>query len=336
MNDRNDNPNEPNHPAESDFRRVPAMLAMVVLSLAAASLLASQLNRASMRGEWEIQASMADEAARVEKGSVAALLWEARSGFSDILWLKTDEYLHNGLQHQIGGHDIHEELREMMEEEYGSDESEGDGSEVAAGDHVAETDPHEDAYFPREARPWQGLLGQLSEQTFPVGEHTHTKNKDELLPWFRLVTLMNPNHTRAYRVGSFWLSTYVRDVTSGYEFALEGLAKNEDDPEMYFIVGRYHFYRFKDYPKALEYFRTAVRVGQEIPMEERSESQVHSMLDSYRHIAYSHKAMGNLEMARHATLLGLKAAPGDKALRMYLATLEEMIEESGSKDGGTG
>ncbi len=306
-----------------------SMVLMIAISLAAGSFLAQKLDTAGVRAYWERTGSMAEEASQIEEGSVAALLWEMRTGAGDMLWLKTDEYMHDGLSHAGCSHDHGDEEQqeglmghELEESETGHNhESEDHFHEDIATAAETSTEHHEAngiaagnqkrkrVQFIREARPWQGILGKVSELTDTVGKHRITKRKEELLPWFRIVTLMNPHHVRAYRTGAFWL-------------ALEGLRNNPDDPEMQFIVGRIYFYNLHDPQAALPYFQETIRTGQRIPVEERADTQGQAIVDGYRHVAYCHKEMGNVSLAKSAILKGLKMWPRDKAMQDYLKTLE--------------
>lgn len=175
-----------------------------------------------------------DEVSRMERNSsaIAMMIGEFRTSLSDILFVKTERYLHSGI-----GYAPHMDERLLSI----------DGLTEELAEHQLEVglieDECEDAgtptLIPTPSRDFRGFVGRLEREVKPWRHpdlaHIHTDGK-QLLPWFRVMTISDPHYVRGYSVGAWWLIE--RDIDQAQAFAEEGLLKNEQAFEIRYILGQ--------------------------------------------------------------------------------------------------
>lgn len=167
-----------------------------------------------------------DEAARLRRNrsAVARMLGEFRTSMSDILFLKTERYLHGGV-----GYVPHHDEPALSTSELADEVAEHQGELGIPGDHEVAEHSGFQTLIPTEAADFRGFVGRLHRKVKPWRDpakpHIHTDGR-ELLPWFRLMTTADPHYVRGYVAGGFWLQLEDRDVAM--EFIEEGIARNPD------------------------------------------------------------------------------------------------------------
>jgi tetratricopeptide (TPR) repeat protein len=140
---------------------------------------------------------------------------------SDIMFIKTERYLHNGVAYQP-----HITMKDF--------ESPSSATEEYAGIPTVIRRPQED---------WRGFIGDLEREIKPwkdPSQHMAHEKGVELLPWFRVMTLVNPHRIRGYKIGAFLMMT--RDspdsLQEAWNFIQEGIKKNPDSHELYYMLIR--------------------------------------------------------------------------------------------------
>jgi hypothetical protein len=231
-------------------------LAFLVLVPYAAIHTVNNDTRTKALARWD------DNASREQRNhsSIAVILGEFRANFSDLMFVKTERYLHSGvgykphldtdamaatgkithrttsehrttskplsapsLDHQIANPTMVETAtipvgQTKIEDEEDGHEHHGDGEVVAT---IIRT----------KGNDFRGFLGDLEREIKPWRDpslpHQHTAGT-ELLPWFRLATLGNPQNERAYMIGTWWLKTLATEEQrlEGLKFIEEGIANN--------------------------------------------------------------------------------------------------------------
>lgn len=194
-----------------------------------------------------------DPRAQVEmnQSSLARILGEFRTGASDMLFIKTERYLHSGV-----GYVPH--LTEDLLTVEGADK--GVDSHLEEMDHEGHDhdheghDPHDDDPFhheeeaetllPTEESDYRGWIGRTHRKVKPFLDpsvpHRHTDGK-ELIPWFRLMTLSDPGYVRGYLTGSFWVKRH--DWEAAMMFLEEGLEKNPEAFQLHMSMGYLYMQR---------------------------------------------------------------------------------------------
>jgi hypothetical protein len=166
-------------------------------------------------------------AALRNSSALARVLGEYRAASSDVLLMKTENYLHSGV-----GYEMHV-VNDPKAMSLGSEMAEKSGHQQEVGqvgdhaDHAHEAGP---APMIKEAtQDFRGFLGDWHRQVKPWNDpskpHEHTDGR-ELLPWFRVMTLNNPHYVRAYAMGAWWLMQ--ENLEEAVKFAEEGARNNPD------------------------------------------------------------------------------------------------------------
>jgi hypothetical protein len=157
-----------------------------------------------------------DAAAAKERNSsaVSRMFGELRTSMSDIMFIKTERYLHTGVAYGVhGGHQPGQ----------------------VAGDHAGAAStlirpPGED---------FRGFVGTLEREVKPWIDpskpHAHSDGT-ELLPWYRLMTLTDPYYVRGYLIGTWWLKNH--QPQEALWFVEEGIRNNPDAFQLHFMRGQ--------------------------------------------------------------------------------------------------
>lgn len=188
-------------------------------SLTVAALIAYMLSPAWVRhidpGDYEPEIGYSSEAQSSRNTSaVARLFGEFRTSMSDIMFLKTERYLHSGIAYQP----------------HIQDEKTFNAKNVGTLIRPPDQD-------------WRGFIGDIEREIKPwLNPKTHAQHTRgaELLPWFRLMTLVNPHRIRGYRIGTFILMTSgdSDSTRQAREFLEEGIRNNPMSHELQFMVIR--------------------------------------------------------------------------------------------------
>ncbi len=190
------------------------LLALIVGGLLLATLGPSLREDALLaRASYSANLSEAKLQAR-NQSAFSKILGEARATTSDLMFIKTLNYAHAGVAYAPTT----------------SMNTSGEGSLLNCGPGVP-------TLIRTAGEDFRGFLGNLERQVKPYREsakaHIHT-SETELMPWYRIITLSNPNFVRAYRIGSSILS---RDGkwNEALQFVEEGLKQNAENPERFLL-----------------------------------------------------------------------------------------------------
>jgi hypothetical protein len=119
----------------------------------------------------------------------------------------------------------------------------------------------------------------------PVHEHD-LDSVQEMMPWLWLTTSLNPNHTRAYALGGYFLSWTLDRPDQALEYLTEGSEHNPEDGLIPYTMGRIHLSHLSDPEGAVPPLRQAVECG--IADEE-------DMLGAVRFLAHALRLSGRWE-----------------------------------------
>ncbi|MBN1478491.1 hypothetical protein JXA47_17190, partial [Candidatus Sumerlaeota bacterium] len=120
-----------------------------------------------------------------------------------------------------------------------------------------------------------------------VPAHDHDlENTQEMMPWIWLTTALNPNHTRAYALGGFFLSWTLERPEQALEYLAEGSENNPEDGLIPYTMGRIRLSHLSDPETAVPHLRRAVECG--IDDEE-------DLLAAVRYLAHALRLSGRWE-----------------------------------------
>jgi len=230
------------------------------------------------------------EETREERNASAAarLFGQFRVGVSDILFVKTEEYLHGGVAYAP-----HMDIRTMSQT--------GDIAASHAGH------PHAPTLIPPPEEDWRGYIGNLEREVSPwlhPSEEHHLTTGKELLPYYWLAVRANPHNVRAYRIGTFWLASLRTEQAIGeaLRFIDEGVRNNPGNFMLYEERGAVER-RMGKPEAAMASFQQAIRLGMsQRPAEGASsplwdDDREEELESSLRYAVYTLEEMGRYKDA---------------------------------------
>ena len=194
------------------------------------------------------------------KDSIAlSLMGQLQFTVGDLLWMKSQEYLHGGLVYR---------MPTKAEEQMGYLPT--NATDVAAGLSHSEGV----LMSPEAQHDWRGILGRIDREVIPHADHRHA-DPVELIPWYQLVVKMNPHQERVYSMGAFFMSDSATAPGDALEFLHKGLTANPWSWELRGGIGRI----LHDYANRTE--ELAIRKGHSEPVLDEtiptSEEEAYSM-----------------------------------------------------------
>jgi hypothetical protein len=220
-------------------------------TLACSAALATGLNVQSLQKQVNPPARVAGLEAH-ETHASASLLGQFRTNGSSWLWLRTDLYLHNGV-----------ELRPLTEAERrigrkGVGSAEADLGKAMGDDDVVTSIPSAD-------RDFRGWFGELERATAPYrGMTNHTHNDPEqALPLFRLMTWLDPSFIDGWTTGATVIARErnKEGTRKSLQFLHEGLQANPGSVSILNNIAFIHITRQRDLATAVRYLEGQGRPG---------------------------------------------------------------------------
>lgn len=210
--------------------------------------------------------------------SFAIILGEVRSNLSDLMFIKTERYLHNGVAYlphidmeeaarsgeitakgAPGKSDTPKSMQFAQEFEAHQREVEGAEGEEEHEEHALQT------VIKTREQDFRGFIGDLQRQVKPWRDPSlpdvHTDGT-ELLPWYRLMTLSDPHNIRAYMIGAWWLKHQKQEKFNreALKFLDEGIRYNPDAFQLPLMKG-YVFNEMNDRQSARLAFMAAAEIA---------------------------------------------------------------------------
>ncbi|MBX7244534.1 MAG: hypothetical protein K1X53_03490 [Candidatus Sumerlaeaceae bacterium] len=267
---------------------IPLLTGIVLLALS--PLLAEAIIRRPLAAGIRSDDPTASE--QRNRSAFAIILGNFRSDFSDLIFIKTERYLHSGVgfvphldteamsntgevkqkgapgsqyehdpatctdpthHHDKDGHDDHESTTsgkagaapspsQVMEANLATPEMR-ETAELKPGEKRVEEEAEGVATIvPTRNKDFRGFVGDLERAVKPWHDpstpHTHTAGT-ELLPWYRLATMSNPNNIRAYMIGAWWLKAMHKEKQreEAVKFLDEGIQNNPKAFQLHVMKG---------------------------------------------------------------------------------------------------
>ncbi len=162
---------------------------------------------------------------RRNNSAIGAILGEIRASMADMMFVKTEIYLHNGVAYMP-----HLDMEAMSERGEIVDDDHGDGDD---GEEKPPT------VIPAPETDFRGIIGELERRVKPWQDpdmpHIHTSGT-ELLPWYRVMTISDPTNVRAYQIGAWWLKG--PKPQEALDFLREGMANNPQAFQLPYMAGQ--------------------------------------------------------------------------------------------------
>lgn len=175
----------------------------------------------------ETRAQYTAEEIEAARESIAlTLMGQFQLTAQSLVWLKTLEYLHNGVA-----------LRIPTEAE------EECGFHAHAAVDVAAGLAHK-CGVPvalNEEMDWRGPVGKLHRTVMPYQPIHNHSDPVELIPWYQLTLRLNPNLERLYTLGAFFMADFAQEPEQARELLETGIRENPWTFEIRAALGRLLF-----------------------------------------------------------------------------------------------
>jgi hypothetical protein len=239
-----------------------------------------------------------------ETHASTSLLGQFRTSVSSWLWLRTDLYLHNGV-----------EMRQMTEGERKS----GMSTEDAADDGHKKLIDEESVLttVPSKDRDFRGVFGDIERATSAYKDmHHHTHNDPvAALPLFRLMTWVDPTFVPGWVQGAAIIGRERTDAAAikAVEYLKQGEAQDPFSVSIVMEIGELYITRLHNLAKAVPYLEDARTMGKHRDwVSEETENS--SLEQTYRWLALCYRNLGESDKMKEVASEGLKRYPDDMVL----------------------
>jgi tetratricopeptide (TPR) repeat protein len=244
---------------------------------------------------------------KFEEAAASSLFGQFRTSMADFLWMKTDKYLHNGI-----------DLRGMTDKEKQAHLPE---AQTAHDDGLKHSD--ETTVVPAAAGDWRGFYGDLERHTQPYKNMEHHEHADskEALPLFRMMTVSNPHFISGFKVGGAMMLK--SNPKEGIAFIEEGIKHNPQSIELYTLMGgEVYTSHLKQYDKAIFYLEKSLEIVKHTDTKaltpDEAESFTEAFTDTYRWMILAYREKGDHVQARRYAKECLQFFPNDVTATHYL------------------
>lgn len=241
-----------------------------------------------------------------ETSATASLVGQFRTSLSSWLWLKTDLYLHNGVQ-----------MRRMTREEIASGREAETPRHEGEHDEIAKDETDVVTVIPPRERDFRGVFGDVERAVSAYKNmkgHTHNDPR-KALPLLRLMAWLDPEFVAAWTTGAYVYSldrtpeAYARAIA----FLREGLRANPDSIELNEQIGRAYLVWNRDPGRAQPALERAIELGRR-SQSGLGEEALEALLSAYRWLALLLRDRGERQQMRRVAWEGLRAFPDDRVL----------------------
>lgn len=293
---------------------------MKTAPLAIGLLAGSGLFASTLRGEIEVPKNHAGLNAH-ETHASATLLGQFRTSVSSWLWLRTDLYLHNGVEmRQLTESERKRGIQGVGNSEHGQDALHDDSSIVTV--------------VPSKERDFRGFFGDIERATKAYKRmegHDHNDPKSAL-PLFRLMTWIDPQFIPGWTTGATVLGRERSEasIDMGIDLLKEGLQHNPNSPSILSELGRFYASKKGDFAKALPYLRRAAEL--KVDPVKLDEIEADGLTSAYRWLCLSYRELGRAGDMHRIARQGLQLFPDDPVLLRCAADTPYIFTEKGQRE----
>jgi hypothetical protein len=240
-----------------------------------------------------------------ETHGASSLLGQFRTSTSSWLWLRTDLYLHNGV-----------EMRRLTDHEIQR------GHEGVGGHDDGHEQLHDDSQIvtviPGAERDFRGIFGDLERITKAYKDmkgHAHN-DPETALPLFRLMTAIDPQFIPGWITGGMVIARKRTEegTTKALEYLQSGLDQNPESLAIRSEMARLLITRRSDFNRAIILLEDAVALGWE-HRDHLSEDEQEAVVDCFRWLSMALREVGKQERSQEVAAWGLEMVPDDGVLK---------------------
>lgn len=248
-----------------------------------------------------------------ETHAAASLLGQFRTSASSFLWLRTDLYVHNGV-----------EMRPLSDEELAA------GARGVGGKKDDHESIHNDdrivTVVPSADRDFRGLFGDLERATTAYKDMRGHEHRDptQALPLFRLMTWLDPQFVMAWVTGATVIARdrSERGTEKALQFLREAEANNPTSVAIPTEYARLLISRRRDLSQARGYLEIAMRRGLD-RASRLSEIEREGLILSSRLLALVYRDQGLKEELRNHLDSTLRVLGDDPILQRLKKDIDD-------------
>jgi tetratricopeptide (TPR) repeat protein len=255
--------------------------------------------------------------------AAASLLGQFRTSISGFLYLRSDLYVHGGV-----------EMRPMTKQE----EQQGRSVAKEAHDETVKLDGDEPivTVIPSEREDFRGIFGDVEREvaSYKPMEGHHHESPAKALPLFSLMTWADPQFVEGWTSGAqiiLWENK--RNSTKiAIDFLQRGLDQN---PESIDILSEMAFCYLRKstapgspdrlYEKAMPYLERAKKIGKE-NLKSLTQTELESLEENYRRLSICYRELHKFEELKANAEEGLMIFGQDASLRSALAEAQSRLK----------
>lgn len=256
-----------------------------------------------------------------ETNAGASVLGQFRTTTTGWLWLRTDLYLHNGV-----------EMRMLSDEELKAGRTGVGSKDEELGELL--NDNKTVTLVPPKDRDFRGIFGDIERATqsyASMEQHGHNSPKDAL-PLFRLMTWVDPNFVPGWTTAATIIADDRTDTSffQAVQLLEEGLTANPKSVIILNELGRFYSAKKKDHIKALTYLVRATALN--LDVKRLDETELEAYQNAFRWATLAYRETGQVARQQEMAAAGLRIFPEDAILGRLVGEPPYFLSEKGQSE----
>ncbi len=256
-----------------------------------------------------------------ETNAGASVLGQFRTTATGWLWLRTDLYLHNGV-----------EMRMLSDEELKAGRTGAGSKDVELGEIL--NDSKTVTLVPPKQHDFRGFFGDIERATQSyesMEQHDHNSPKDAL-PLFRLMTWVDPHFVPGWTTAATIVAQERTDDSffKAVQLLEEGLEANPQSVVILNELGRFFSGKRKDHKTALSFLVRATSLN--LDLKRLDETELEAYQNAFRWAALAFRETGQTARQQEMAVAGLAIFPEDAVLRRLIGEPPYFLSEKGQSE----
>ncbi len=257
-----------------------------------------------------------------ETHAAASLLGQFRTSISSFLFLRSDLYLHGGV-----------EMRPLTKKEVDSGKK-GVGAAADENEKLADDDSIV-TVIPGARDDFRGIFGDVERSVASYKDMTghHHQSPTQTLPLFRLMTWLDPKFIEGWTTGGYVILFDQKPgcIERGWAYLQHGVGRDPDRMDVRGQVACCYLkemepigYKGHQYDKALPYLEHARKIGVG-NLKLLTEGEKEALEENYRRLAVCYRELHRYQDMRDCSLEGLQLFGQDGSLRQHAKEAEQLL-----------